>query len=95
MAGAQHCGDLRFGLGQRDEQRLFAVRGQAIAFVRDGVFAMPEQRVGRQRIGQCGDDRCLAMRALGGLDRQRGRQRGIQGLSPGIGAVVARLIRAM
>ena len=41
--------DLRLGLGQRDDERLLAVGGEAVAFVGRGVFALPQQRVRRQQ----------------------------------------------
>ncbi len=63
MTGTQRCGDLGFRFRQRHDERLLAVGGQAVAFVGDGVFAMPEQGVCRQPLAQCRHNVGLALGA--------------------------------
>jgi hypothetical protein len=75
VAGAQHRGDLLFGLGQRDDERPLAIGGQPVALVRRRVLGLPQQRMGRQHAGQLGDDLRAPRRAvrLGVRGRPRGR----------------------
>ena len=48
MAAAQHRLHLRLGLGQGNHQGALTVGGQAVAFIRRGVFSLVEQRMLRQ-----------------------------------------------
>ena len=48
VTGFEHRRDLCLGLGQGHGQWALAVSGQAIALVRHGVFAVPQQGVGGQ-----------------------------------------------
>jgi hypothetical protein len=66
VAGAQQRRDLRFGLGQRNDQRMRAVGGEAVALVRRDVFGLPEQAARGQQRRECGDDLGLARGALAG-----------------------------
>ena len=83
VAGAQHVGHLRFAFGQGDDERRFAVGGEAVALVRHGIFALPEQRVRGQHDGERGHHRVAARAALGGGGRRdRGRrQRRVHGVN--------------
>jgi hypothetical protein len=70
VAGLQHGGHLRLGLGQRHHQRLLAVGGEAVALVGHGVLGLPQQRVrGQQR--RRARRRRLAL-ALGAFARRLG-----------------------
>ena len=52
MAGLQHCLYLLVRFGQADHQGPLAVGGQAVALIRGGVFAVPQQGVRRHVLGQ-------------------------------------------
>ncbi|EDT02922.1 hypothetical protein BamIOP4010DRAFT_3543 [Burkholderia ambifaria IOP40-10] len=54
---------LRFGFGQRDREGQPPVRGQAVAFVRRGVFVAEQQAMRRQHGHQRLHDFALALRA--------------------------------
>ena len=78
VADRQHRGDLRLALGQGDDQRLLAIGGEAVAFVRHRVLALPEQGMRRQRGAERGDDLGLAARALAPRPARRRRGRRLQ-----------------
>ena len=71
-ANAQDFDDLRLGVRQHDGQRHLPVSGEAVALIRGGVFALPEQGlVGndlRQRGGQFG---LQGGRIAGGIGQRR------------------------
>jgi hypothetical protein len=54
---------LRFGFRQRHRERQPAIRRQAVAFVRGGVFVAVQQAMGRQHGHQRLHDFALALRA--------------------------------
>jgi hypothetical protein len=64
VAGLQHGAHLVLGLGQCHHQRALPVGREAVAFIRRGVFAVPQQGMRRQYALQCLHHLGLARRAL-------------------------------
>ena len=83
MAGAQHRSHLRLGFGQRHQQRLLAVGGEAVAFIGHRVLAAPQQRMRRQQRLQRGQHLGLARGAGGRRLREHCRKWRVHRGGPG------------